>query len=303
MKNIIVILFSLYSGLSLAGRVTVELTGSLTLRTEDQNGHLEKVIDLPRGSVISYDDGRRVSQKEFVNDRGDLMMSSRGWFRSILIHSTPARISRDEIERINDLPLFISQGVVSISRNNGVSGFNEQQRQEMIEEVMRRGKRVHATTTLDLPGGRFEVFNDALKTADGTYVNLTFGESLRIAREWNCRLPNRAQAQAIRDYARSQDSVFTARTHLPNNDAQKYINMQKMINDSEMKRRSEIGKTKLINGHFKWYIDDGSGNFKFFGFYYPSSCTRTGYCQNGGSGGHGNSWADYSQTARIICPK
>ncbi len=179
---------------------------------------------------------------------------------------------------------------------------NEADRVALVARIREEGRDRHATTTLDLPGGRFEVFNDALTLPDGTYVNFTYREARDIASAWGCRLPNQAQAQAIRNHAEQQGNTFNARTILPNDTAQRYSNMTRMMNDPEMGRRAQAGRENLINGHFKWYIDDGSDNFRFFGFRVPSACSRTGYCQNGGSGGHDNSWIDYSQSVRLICP-
>jgi hypothetical protein len=192
---------------------------------------------------------------------------------------------------------------------------NEQQRAALVQQIMDEGPERHAKTGLSLPGGEFDVFNDALTLPDGTYVNFTFAEAREVARRWGCRMPNRDQAAAIRRHAEGRGpditlerntpapQVYTARPHSPNNAPQTYTNMTAMMNDSEMIERAEVGRTRLINGHFKWYIDDGSGNFAFYGFRYPSACSRTGYCQNGGSGGHGNHHIDYSQSVRLICPR
>ncbi|MCF8058407.1 MAG: hypothetical protein K9K67_03865 [Bacteriovoracaceae bacterium] len=187
-------------------------------------------------------------------------------------------------------------------RRGDYSITNEAQRVALVQQIMEEGPDRHATTTLDLPGGSFEVFNDALTLPDGTYVNFTFAEAREVAQRWGCRLPNVAQAEAIRRHAEAQDAVFTARPHSPNDAPQTYSNMTTMMNDPEMIRRAEVGRTRLINGHFKWYIDDGSNRFRFYGFRYPSSCSRTGYCQNGGSGNHGDHHIDYSQSVRLICP-
>ena len=189
------------------------------------------------------------------------------------------------------------------TRNGNYNITSEEQRAELVRRIMDEGPDRHAKTALSLPGGEFDVFNDALTLPDGTYVNFTFAEAREVARRWGCRLPNRDQAAAIRRHAEEQEAVYTARPHHPNNAPQTYSNMTAMMNDPQMIERAQVGRTRLINGHFKWYIDDGSGNFRFYGFRYPSSCSRTGYCQNGGSGGHGNHHIDYSQSVRLICPR
>lgn len=183
-----------------------------------------------------------------------------------------------------------------------VTGFNEEQRLAMVQEVKSGGKASQAMTFIP---GLGNVMNDALKLSDGTYVNVTMAEAREIARAWGCRLPNKEEASKIRLYAQEHGRVFRAQSKLPNNSAQRYTNAQWMMNNSEMRRRSEIGRTTFINGHFKWYIENGGG-FSFYGFYAPPNCygaSSTGYCQNGGSGGHGYSYIDYSQSARFICPR
>lgn len=184
---------------------------------------------------------------------------------------------------------------------------NEKQRKALIQQIMKAGKKRHAKTTMNLPGGKFEVFNDALKLPDGTYVNFKYEEAVAIAKAWGCQLPNLDQANAIRNYAEKQGATFKARTRKPaNNETIKYQEMENMMNDPKMREYSQRGNKKLINGHFKWYIDRGNNKFRFYGFYAPPSCfgsSRTSYCQNGGSGGHDNDWIDYSQSVRLICKK
>jgi hypothetical protein len=173
-------------------------------------------------------------------------------------------------------------------------------REAFVQMIQAEGRGRFATTTLDLPGGRFEVFNDALTLPDGTYVNFTHPEAMALARAWGCRLPNYDQAEAIRRYAEQQGARLTARPRPWDNGVHR--NMTAMMNDPEMRRRAADGQRRLINGHFKWYIDDGSNDFRFYGFYAPSAC-RSGYCQGrGSSGGHGRNYIDYSQSVRLICP-
>ncbi len=203
---------------------------------------------------------------------------------------------------LSDAEKLVSEGAPFSMKKGKYNIQNEKERKALVKKIIEEGPRRHAKTELDLPGGKFKVFNDALTLSDGTYVNFTFREAKEVARKWGCNLPNRAQAQKIRDYAEQKGNVYTARPKNPNNEAQRYTNINAMMNDSRMHQRAQVGRTKLINGHFKWYIDDGSNRFRFFGFRYPSSCKRTGYCQNGGSGGHGDDWIDYSQSVRLICP-
>lgn len=181
-----------------------------------------------------------------------------------------------------------------------VTNFNEEKRRAMVQEIRRNGLAEQPRTFIS---GLGYVMNDALKLPDGTYVNVTMAEARDLARAWGCRLPNREEAAAIRRYAQEQGQVFRAQSKTPNNTAQRYTNAQWMMSNPEMRRRSSIGRTTFVNGHFKWYIENGGG-FSFYGFYAPPNCygaSSTGYCQNGGSGGHGYGYIDYSQSARFIC--
>ena len=181
-----------------------------------------------------------------------------------------------------------------------ITNFNEEQRLRLVQEIRNNGRVAQAMTPVP---GLGNVMNDALKLPDGTYVNVTMAEAREIAGSWGCRLPNLSEASQIRRFAQDHGQVFSAESRLPNNTAQRYTNAQWMMNNSEMRRRSTIGRDTFINGHFKWYIENGGG-FSFYGFYAPPSCygsSSTGYCQNGGSGGHGYNYIDYSQSARFIC--
>lgn len=175
----------------------------------------------------------------------------------------------------------------------------ERCRATFVQMIKAEGRERFATTTLDLPGGRFEVLNDALTLPDGTYVNFTYPEAREIAEAWGCRLPNYDQAAAIRRYAEQNNGRRTARPRPWDNGVHR--NMTAMMTDPEMRRLAREGQERLINGHFKWYIDDGSNSFRFYGFYAPSACSE--YCQDrGSSGGHGRNYIDYSQSVRLICP-
>lgn len=178
-------------------------------------------------------------------------------------------------------------------------------RETFVQMIINRGRNAYATTRMNLPGGTFEVMNDAPTLPDGTYVNFTLEESYQLARAWGCQLPNYDQAETIRTYAERQNARYNARPHNWENGVAN--NMRTMMNDSEMRSRARAGQSRLINGHFKWYINDGRNvpdnqhNFQFYGFYAPGACSE--YCQDrGSSGGHGRGYIDYSQSVRLICP-
>jgi hypothetical protein len=98
----------------------------------------------------------------------------------------------------------VEEGEEFTARLGDYSNMTEERRRALVRLIMEEGPDRHASTTLDLPGGRFEVMNDAFTLPDGTYVNFTFGEAGEMARRWGCRLPNYDQAEAIRRYAERQ---------------------------------------------------------------------------------------------------
>lgn len=185
---------------------------------------------------------------------------------------------------------------------NDISGFTEARRVALLGEIERAGIQSQPTTVMTIGGQRLRVMNDGLKLPNGQYVNLKYAEARRIAQRWGCRLPTLAEARAIRRHAEQQGTVLSARPHLPNDTPQRYSNMELMMNDSRMHEYSRRGNTELINGHFKWYIENGN-NAAFYGF---RACSP--YCQNEDRhgnpsfGSHGNDYLDYSHSARFVCP-
>lgn len=199
------------------------------------------------------------------------------------------------------------------SPRRGNYNLSRDQRAALVRELIAEGERLGrpperaGTTTMDLGGQSYDVMNDAVTLPDGTYINLTFQESFDLARAYGCRLPNLQEAQAIRRFAEEgNEGAVSVRATPRSNDSPGMNAMNDMMNDEDLQDLARRGQSQLINGHFKWYIDDGSGSFKFYGFRTPPNCygtSRTEYCQNGGSGGHGNHHIDYSQSARFICPR
>lgn len=196
---------------------------------------------------------------------------------------------------------------------NGNYNLSPDQRAALVAELIAEGQRLGrpperaGTTTMELGGRTYDVMNDAVTLPDGTYINLTFDESRRLGEAYGCRLPNRQEAQAIRQFAsEGRDGSVTVNASTRPNDSPGMTAMNAMMNDTDLHELARRGQSQLINGHFKWYIDDGSGSFRFYGFRVPPNCygaSSSGYCQNGGSGGHGDHHIDYSQSARYICPQ
>jgi|GEM_PF-2582516 len=200
----------------------------------------------------------------------------------------------------------------SFSTRRGDYNLSTNDRASLVQELISEGRRLGrpperaGTTTMSLGGQSYDVMNDAVTLPDGTYVNLTFQESFDLAEVYGCRLPNLQEAQEIRRFAEAgSNGAITVSAQARTNDSPGMRAMNAMMNDEDLQDLARSGQSQLINGHFKWYIDDGSGNFKFYGFRAPPNCygsSRTAYCQNGSSGGHGNHHIDYSQSARFICP-
>lgn len=170
-------------------------------------------------------------------------------------------------------------------------------------EIERAGIQSQPTTEMTIGGRRLRVMNDGLKLPNGQYVNLRYAEARRIAQSWGCRLPTRAEAYAIRRHAESQGTAVRglADRGRPTN-TNRYSQMEELMNDERMHAYSRRGNEEIINGHFKWYIENGD-NAAFYGF---RACNV--YCQNTSGtshpsfGPHGNEYMDYSHSARFVCP-
>lgn len=207
----------------------------------------------------------------------------------------------------------VSYNGSGFTRRRGNYNLTSSQRASLVQELIAEGRRLGrpperaGTTTMFLNGRTYDVMNDAVTLADGTYINLTFQESKDLARAYGCRLPNRFEAQAIRRFAEEgRDGSMAVNAITRTNDSPGMRAMNAMMNDSTLHEYARRGQDSLINGHFKWYIDDGSNSFRFYGYRVTPNCygaSSTAYCQNGGSGGHGNHHIDYSQSARFICPQ
>lgn len=212
-----------------------------------------------------------------------------------------------------DSPELIEPGDQNSTLPEGEE-LTEAKRKELVAAIKARGKDAYAKTTMNLTGGEFEVFNDAPTLADGTYVNLTYDESFEIAKAWGCQIPNLTQAKEISSYARQNGRVFPGIPRKAPDGKNNLAEMGKMMRDNRMSAPFETGKSQVVDGHFKWYIDDGDRyagprRFNFYGF---NACG--GFCQSGNRRSskdrngynkpiHGEHHNDYSQSARFICKK
>lgn len=107
-KIILGILFAIDSVMAV-NWTKMELDVSATLR-EQRGGVLEKLVELPRGSVFKY--AREVGRRNYRTDAGGVRKSSRGWYRYIMIESAPG-ISSSRINEINRKTLFISKTITA----------------------------------------------------------------------------------------------------------------------------------------------------------------------------------------------
>jgi hypothetical protein len=170
------------------------------------------------------------------------------------------------------------------------------QREALIQEIIDAGPRGLGTTRVRLSDGNlYEVMNDNVTLSDGTYVPLTFPEAQRMARAWDYQLPSASQAVDIGRIAASSGNQFLAITRSPNNGpASQRSSMNAMMNDSRMRERARAGQDELIDGHFKWYTNDG----RIYGF------ARGGgrFWQNRPSGAHVGDpgYYDYSHGVRML---
>ncbi|TNF02585.1 MAG: hypothetical protein EP326_03035 [Deltaproteobacteria bacterium] len=182
-------------------------------------------------------------------------------------------------------------------KNNGKYTITSQaQRKALIEKIIAAGPNKMSTTKMTMPDGtKYEVMNDNVKLPDGTYVPLTFPEAKRIAQAWGWQLPDAGQAKTIGRAAASDGNQYKAITRTPNNgEASQLKSMNEMMNDSRMRERSKAGDKKLIDGHFKWYTNDG----RIYGFAKGDGT----FWQNSPSAAHVGDpgYYDYSHGVRLI---
>lgn len=186
-----------------------------------------------------------------------------------------------------------------------ITNFTEADRVALLQQIARGGINGQPTTNLTIGGRPMRVMNDGLKLPNGQYVNLRYAEARAIAQSWGCRLPTRAEAYEIRQYAERTGAAVRGRPQGQPSHSNQYRLMQSMMNDTNMHAYSERGDRELINGHFKWYIDNGDRP-AFYGF---RACSV--YCQNS-SGRAAPSFSihasnpgymDYSHSARFVCPR
>jgi hypothetical protein len=295
LKSLVVLLvLSLIVSAQAAERLTVELKKEVDLLTQSSSGDMELVEELAPETILRF--------------RTDTATGS--FYRHIFILSSP-NLSQDEIAEINKKPLFVQRNILQKSRRYESSGAtfdrrtgqynitNQAQRRDLVEKIIDRGPRVFGSTLMRMPDGElYEVLNDHVTLEDGTYVPFTFPEARRMAREWGYEIPNATQARAIADLAARSGNQFKAITRTPNNgEASQLKSMNQMMNDSRMRQRAEAGRSKLIDGHFKWYTNTG----KIYGF----AKGNGRFWQNSPSGAHvaDPDYYDYSHGVRLIKKK
>lgn len=274
-----------------ASRQTVELTNEVDLLVKSSSGDLVVVEELAPETILRFRTDTKI---------GD-------YFRHILILSSP-NLSSSEVNRLNQKKLFLEEGIFERSKvyvNEGASFdartgryqiSSQAQREALVDKIIEKGPKRFGSTLVRMPNGEvFEVLNDHVTLEDGTYVPFTFPEARRMAREWGYQIPDASQARAIADQAARAGNQFKAITRTPNNnEASQFKSMNEMMNDSRMKQRAQAGRTKLIDGHFKWYTNTG----KIYGF----AKGNGRFWQNSPSGAHVGDpgYYDYSHGVRLI---
>ncbi len=291
-KSLLVLLvLSLIVSANAANRLTVELTKEVDLLSKNASGDMEVVEELAPETIIRF--------------RTDTATSS--FYRHILILSSP-NLSQDEVAQINRMTLFVQRNILQKSRRYQNSGeafdrrtgqyniTSQSQRRSLVEKIIARGPRSFGSTLLRMPDGElYEVLNDHVTLEDGTYVPFTFPEAVRMAREWGYQIPNASQARTIADFAARSGNQFKAITRTPNNgEISQLRSMNQMMNDPRMRQRAEAGRSKLIDGHFKWYTNTG----KIYGF----GKGNGRFWHNSPSGAHVGDpgYYDYSHGVRLI---
>jgi hypothetical protein len=172
--------------------------------------------------------------------------------------------------------------------------YTYEQREALVEQIIRNGPDAMGTTTMTIGGQTYEVMNDNVSLPDGTYVPLTFPEAQRIASAWGWDIPNSNQIRSIRSYAENDGHVYSGITRSNDYEADRRRSIAAMMNDDRMRERASRGRGELINGHFKWYTNNG----EIMGLRGGSR----GYYHVNASGAHTSQphYTDYSHGVRLI---
>lgn len=274
-----------------ASRRTVELNDEIDLLTQSASGDYVVIEELAPETILRFRTDTKVGR----------------YYRHILILSSP-NLSTSEMAAINQKKLFISDEIMQrsdIYQNSGATfdsrtgRYNIQtqsQRRDLVEKIIAEGPDKYGSTLISLSNGSvIEVLNDHVTLKDGTYVPFTFPEARRMAREWGYEIPNEREVRAIAQFAARAGNQFKAITRTPNDNQMLQLrSMNEMMNDSRMRQRAQKGRTKLIDGHFKWYTNTG----KIYGF----AKGNGRFYQNSPSGAHVGDpdYYDYSHGVRLI---
>ena len=183
----------------------------------------------------------------------------------------------------------------------------EAERSRLFQEILQAGPDRLASTYINLGNeGCFEVLNDNPTTLDGRYLAYTFPEAQQLAEAWGYQIPTEAQAMHIGTAVRGMGNQVPAITRLPNDRAQRYSNLEWMMNNERMHERAETGRTQIIDGHFKWYttehhdrpLEEQTGQIYGFaranGTFYQSTSSDAHSRDRG--------YFDYSHGVRLIRP-
>lgn len=169
-------------------------------------------------------------------------------------------------------------------------------RLDLVQQIIDAGPDNMTSTTMEIGGRCYEVLNDHVTLADGTYLPLTCPDAERIANAWGYVMPTESQLVEIGRYARQNGFQVPAIPISPNNREDRYDNMNEMMNNSVMRARAETGRTRMIDGHFKWYTND----CRIYGF-----AKRDGsFYQRTASPAHSRDegYYDYSHGVRLMRP-
>ena len=200
---------------------------------------------------------------------------------------------------LTPLQFAYSRDFENVVNQQGVYNITTQkERNEIVEATLQSlPNDSQKFTILEINNKEYRVSNDHIQRRDGRYLPMTFVEAEEVAKRFDCRIPTIEELKAIARYAANEGNQLKGITRSPNNDlASQLKSMNQMSNDPRMHDRAQMGRERLIDGHFKWYDNKGriyglaKGNGKFW--------------QNSPSSAHVRDpdYYDYSHGVRLICP-
>lgn len=168
----------------------------------------------------------------------------------------------------------------------------------LVRQIIANGDGAFGTTELTINGQCTEVMNDSPTLPDGTYVPFTHPEATQMANQWGWRIPTSNQVLGIRAYTEAKGKVYPGITRTNVTVADRENSIQALLNDPEMSIRARHGRSELINGHFKWYVQE-NGLMQIMGL---SKGNGTYWQPLSAAHSFDRTYVDYSHGVRLVRP-